>query len=61
MFVYIRVFTFSLFLFNGISTLMGYLMPNSPLYKDSSGTFKLIVKNVLTFPKSICPKMNVIA
>ena len=51
-------------LFNGISTFVGYLMPNLFSKKNSSGTIQPIAgkeKGVHTFPKGICPKVNVIA
>ena len=47
----------SLSLFNGISTFVGYLMPKPFSEKNSSGEDK----EVHTFPKGICPKVNVIA
>ena len=50
-------------LFNGISTFLGYLMPKLFSKKNSSGTIQPIYswedKGVHTFPKSICPKLNV--
>ena len=42
-------------LFNGISTFVGYLMPN--LFYENSW----VDKGVHTFPKGICPKGNIIA
>ena len=52
--------TISVSLFNGISTFVGYLMPNPFSSKNSSGTI-WEDKGVHTFPKGICPKVNVIA
>ena len=43
-------------LFNDISTFVGYLMANLFSKKNSWED-----KGVYTFPKSICPKVNVIA
>ena len=54
----------SVFLFNGISTFIGYLMPN-PSFLEEQQCFYLthswVDKRVHTFPKGICQKMNVIA
>ena len=47
-------------LFNGISTFVGHLMPKPFSKKNSSGTI-WEDKGVHTFPKGICPKVNVIA
>ena len=51
-------------LFNGISTFVGYLMPKPFSKKNSSGTILTHSwedKGVHTFPKGICPKVNIIA
>ena len=51
-------------LFNGISTFVGYLMPKPFSEKNIRGTFlthRWEYKGVHTFPKGICPKVNVIA
>ena len=50
-------------LFNGISTYVGYLMPKLFSQKNRNGTIKNHSwedKGVHTFPKGICPKVNVI-
>ena len=47
-------------LFNGISALVVYIMPKPISLKNSSGTIWEDEK-VHTFPKGICPKVNVIA
>ena len=54
------------FLFNGISTLSGYLMPNAPLcFFNGQSWYNLNHrwedKEVHTFSMGICPKVNVIA
>ena len=54
----------SFFLFIGISTLMGYFIPNSSLAKNSCGTIETIagrIKEAIAFPNEIIPKVNVIA
>ena len=54
----------SVSLFNGISTFVGYLLPNPPLYKNSSSTIQLIAKGnkeVYTFLKGISSKVKLIA
>ena len=43
-------------LFNGISTFVGYLMPKTWYYLTHSWEDK----GIYTFPKGICPKVNVI-
>ena len=48
------VFVSLVSLFNGISTFVVYLMPKPSTQKHSGG-------GGYTFPKSLCPKMNVIA
>ena len=50
--------------FNGISTFVGYSMPKPSLEKnisDVSVTYSWEDLTFLTFPKGICPKVNVIA
>ena len=52
------------FVFKGISTILGYLMPNPSLYKNISGTnltHSWEDKGVHTFPKGIFLNMIVIA
>ena len=47
--------------FNGISTLLGYLMPDPSFEKNNNGTtYSLRDEKVLPFPKGISPKVNVI-
>ena len=51
-------------LFNGISTFEGYLMPKLSLSKNSSGTIQPTATDIresISFPNGICPKVNVIA
>ena len=51
-------------LFNGISTFVGYLMPKPFSEKNRSGTTYPIAGRIrvfISFPKGICPKVNVIA
>ena len=43
---------------NGISTFVGYLIPEPFFLKNISG-FNWEDKGVYTFPKGICPKVNV--
>ena len=66
--LFVRIFSYNLFifslvslvsLFNGISTFVGYLMP-MPFSKNYF-TNSWADKEVHTFPKGICPKVNVIA
>ena len=42
-------------LFNGVSTLVGYIMPKPSFSKNWED------KRIHTLPKGICPKMNIIA
>ena len=52
------------FLFNGISTFVGYLMTKLFSSKNSSGTILPItgrIRGFIPFPKGICPKVNVTA
>ena len=54
---------FRLFVFNGISTIMSYLMPNPHMEKysnDGNSTYTREEKGIHTFPRSICLKVNVI-
>ena len=46
-------------LFNGISTFVGYLMPEEQQWYYLTHSWE--DKGVHTFPKGICPKANVIA
>ena len=53
-------------LFNGILTFLGYLMPNPSFFFLEGQLWYYLThswedKGVHTFPKSICPKVNVIA
>ena len=52
-------------LLNGILALLEYLMPKPSLQKNSSDTIQPIVggggKEVHTFPRGICTKVNLIA
>ena len=48
-------------LFNGISTFVGYLMPKIFSKKWYYLTHSWEDKRVHTFPKGICPKVNIIA
>ena len=44
----------SLSFFNGISTFMGYLMPKSSFFKNSSGTFLPLaggIRDFIPFPR----------
>ena len=51
--------------FNGISTVLGYLMPNPSFFLEWESWYYLTLrwedKRVHTFPKGICPKVNAIA
>ena len=50
--------------FNGISTFVDYLMPKPSFKKNNSDAIYPItgrIGGVHTFPKGICPKVNVIA
>ena len=50
-------------LFNRISTFIGYLMPKPFFWKNRSGTIWSIdrrIRGAHTFPKDICPKVNII-
>ena len=51
---------FGFFVFNGISTFVGYLIPK-PFSKPFYLTHSWEDKGVHNFPKGICPKVNVIA
>ena len=56
----------SVSLLNAISIFVGYLMPKPFFWKKSCGTIKPIArggadKEVYTFPRGICLKVNVIA
>ena len=48
-------------LFNGISILLGYLMPKPSVYKNSGSTILPIARMIRGVPKGICLKVNVIA
>ena len=57
-------FVWIAFFVNGISTFVGYLMPEPSLQKDSSGTIlpkPARIKKFIPFPKDTSQKVNIIA